>query len=222
MPCGANREASVEEFRSIQKNVQEAKQQTNLNKMVIINGVTAVGKSTLYKQLLVMPEFKDKFGFSVSHTTRKPRAGEENGISYNFVDIEQFEKLIDENAFVEWTKNHGNYYGTTFLELKKVLQKQHVFLDLDYKGSLNIKKAKLPNDQFYLLVTPPTRQDFIDRLRNRGTETEEQIQIRIKTACQEMEFFDSHTDFYNCILCNNVVEIAVEELVTIVRRFLME
>ncbi|CAL6013075.1 Guanylate_kinase [Hexamita inflata] len=191
-------------------------------KIVVLNGVTAVGKSTLFKNAFQRPQFKDMFGFSVSHTTRKPRFNEVDGIDYHFVSEEEFEELAQAGAFLEHTRNHGNRYGTSFKALEEVLKTKNVLLDLDYKGAVSLKQAQLKQKQLYVLIRPPTWEAFIERLRKRGTETEEEIQRRLQTAVQETDFFDSNRGFYDVEIVNHMLDSAVEHFCGLLEGFIVQ
>ncbi|KAH0571127.1 Guanylate kinase [Spironucleus salmonicida] len=190
------------------------------NRIIVINGVTAVGKSTLYKLMMAADLLQGKTQLCISHTTREPRPHETHGVDYNFVDARTFEDMIAHNKFLEYSKNHNNYYGTSFQELEIALQQSNVVLDIDYKGSKNLKNTRLKNKQIFILITPPDQESFIQRLRDRGTETEDQIQTRIKTAKEEMLFFNNSGRFYDYKICNDNVEKAAKELEDIVIKFL--
>jgi guanylate kinase len=156
---------------------------------VIIGGCSGVGKSTVIRRLLqAHPEFR----FSVSWTTRKPRAGEEEGIHYHFTSREEFERLIAENGFLEWEKVYEDYYGTP----KEVLEAEGdettvVVFELDTRGALKLKE-KYPQFSTIALL-PPSIEDLRKRLTQRGSETTETItrrQAYLKKELQRLLTFD--------------------------------
>ena len=175
---------------------------------VVISGPSGAGKSTLLKKLFA--EFPDSFGFSVSNTTRKPRPGEVNGKDYNFVTVDEFKTLIEENKFIEWAQFSGNYYGTTIKAVENVskVAKKTCILDIDMQGVISVKKTDL-NARF-LFLSPPSIEELHARLNGRGTETPESLQKRISAASKEMEF--AKTGVHDQIIVNDDLERAYAEL----------
>ncbi|KAL9185776.1 hypothetical protein ACHAXT_003553 [Thalassiosira profunda] len=203
---------------------------------VVICGPSGVGKGTLI-ELLQKSFPPDKFGFSVSHTTRKPREGEEDGVHYNFTSVEQIKAEIDAGKFVEYAEVHGNYYGTrcvrNIAELSlssfgdlivtykrsvkavKSVQNQNLIclLDIDVQGAQNVKKSSL--DAYYLFIAPPSMEELEKRLRGRGTEKEEAIQRRLANAKGELDYGMVKGNF-DAVLVNKDLDRTLEKMV---RRF---
>lgn len=153
---------------------------------VVFCGPSGVGKGTLIE--LLMKRFpNEQFGFSVSHTTRAPRDGEVDGVHYNFTTVEEIKKEIDGGKFVEYAEVHGNYYGTSIAAVEAVQQKGQIcVLDIDIQGVMKVKESSL--SPRYLFIAPPSMEELEKRLRGRGTETEEKIQLRLKNAAKELAY----------------------------------
>ena len=149
--------------------------------------------------------------FSISTTTRPKRAGETAGKSYNFIAESEFHDLIKRDAFVEWARVHGNYYGTTKKEIDRICHAGKIpIFDVDVQGARTLK-GKLDN-AVYLFIVPPSREVLESRLRNRKTDSEEQIQIRMRNAISELKEYD----LYDYIIVNDDLDIALNQLRSIV------
>jgi guanylate kinase len=141
---------------------------------VVVSGPSGAGKSTLLKRLFA--EYPDTFDLSVSHTTRAPRPGEENGREYYFTTKEDFLDLVSKNAFIEHAQFGGNYYGTTVQAVKDVAQKGKIcVLDIEMEGVKQVKRTDL--DARFLFLAPPSIEELEKRLRGRATETEESLTV---------------------------------------------
>lgn len=152
---------------------------------LVLCGPSGSGKSSLLKRL--MDEYPDTFGFSVSHTTRKPRPGEEHGVHYFYVTREEMVKRVDNEEFLETAEFSGNMYGTSIAAVELVQAAGKVcVLDIEIEGVKQIKKSHL--NAFYVFVEPPSIEELERRLRGRGTETEESLRLRLETARQEIVF----------------------------------
>lgn len=151
--------------------------------LYILSAPSGCGKTTILKQVMAnIPGL----AFSVSHTTRQPREGEENGVAYHFVTKKEFTKMRDENRFIEWAEVHGNYYGTSRQAVADQLQEgQDVFLDIDVQGAAIISED--PGfDPVSIFVAPPSLTELERRLRGRGTDSDETIALRLQNAAKEM------------------------------------
>jgi len=178
-------------------------------RIVVISGPSGVGKSTVLNR--VMEEIGPHF-FSVSATTRAPREGEQDGVNYHFITKEAFEKLIHLDALLEYAEYVGNYYGTP---LQPVLEHadagETVFLDVEVQGCRQIRE-KIP-DATSIFIAPPSLEALAERLRGRGTETEEKIRRRLQTAAMELELAPT----YDYTVVNDEVDRAAGEILSILQ-----
>jgi guanylate kinase len=151
--------------------------------LVVLAGPAGVGKGSIVKWIL---ENYPDFMLSVSSTTRDPRAGEIDGVHYNFVSKSVFEQQIADGQMLEWAEVHGNHlYGTPLNELTRAEeQDKHLLLEIDLQGARQVAE-KLPA-ALMIFINPPSFEELERRLRSRGTETEEQIQTRLTTARTEL------------------------------------
>ena len=180
---------------------------------IVIAGPSGVGKGTFVKML--MDKYPNLFGFSVSHTTRAPRPGEENGVHYNFVEKTDMEAAIERGEFIEHAAVHTNFYGTSIAAVEKVKAEGKVcILDIDIQGVQSVKKSSLVCK--YLFISPPSMADLESRLRGRGTETEEKIQVRMANASKEMEFGAGEGNF-DAIIVNDKLEETFAEIVALIK-----
>ena len=179
--------------------------------LLIISSPSGAGKTTLTRRLL--SAFPD-FIFSVSHTTRAPRKGETDGSDYHFVAREEFVRLRDEGAFLEWAEVHGNLYGTSLAELDRArsLGKRGILFDIDYQGARQIK-AKLPSVTA-VFILPPSLRELERRLRSRGSDDDDEtIARRLAKAKAEIE----HYGFFDYVVVNDDLDRATADLHGIVR-----
>ncbi|DBA01809.1 TPA: hypothetical protein N0F65_002925 [Lagenidium giganteum] len=152
---------------------------------LVIAGPSGVGKGTIINLLLT--KFPTLFGFSVSHTTRGPREGEIDGVSYNFTTKEKVQKEIADGLFLEHANVHGNIYGTSKAAVQKVQDDDKIcILDIDIQGVQQVKQAGIKAK--FLFIAPPSMEELEARLRGRNTETEDKIQLRVKNAAGELEY----------------------------------
>lgn len=177
-------------------------------RLYVISGPSGVGKSTLIRK--VRDRFRD-LGYSVSHTSRRPRKDEIEGISYHFVDRETFERMIDEGAFVEWARVFEDLYGTSISGLESQMEQGiDILMDLDSQGARNIKKRFKDSALIYLL--PPSLEILERRLRDRAADEEKVIKTRIEKATRDLK----NCLWYDYMLINDDLGEAFERLESII------
>jgi guanylate kinase len=176
--------------------------------LFVISGPSGVGKTSIIRSVL---ERVERVVFSVSCTTRKQRPGEIHGVDYFFVSHEEFERMIKENKFIEWAKVHDNYYGTpaemVYDNIRKGLD---VILDIDVQGALTVKKNF--SGAKFIFIAPPSYEVLRERLKKRGTETEEKIQKRLETAKRELKFIPE----FEYLIINEDLEESIRNLMSII------
>ena len=184
---------------------------SRLGNLFVISGPSGAGKGTLLSK--VIERIPDAW-VSVSATTRNPRPGEEEGVHYYFLDKDHFLELVNHDGFLEWAKVHDNYYGTlkeSVLEHMKA--GEQVILEIDVQGALQVRNV-IP-EAHLVLVEPPSLEELERRLRSRGTESDDVISSRMKTAevelAQKME--------YDIQVVNDDLEQAVNELTAVINSF---
>jgi len=189
---------------------------------LVICGPSGVGKSVLIKKL--MRVFPDKFGFSVSSTTRGPRPGETDGTDYHFTTLEAMQKTVDAGKFIEHAHVHGNMYGTSREAVEAVRKSGRVcILDIDVQGAKEIyEKGVWPHTKF-MFINPPSNQELERRLRGRGTETEEKVLKRLGAATGEIDFSNKVSFFNHKFILDGLTETntprEVEELCMMIREW---
>jgi len=176
---------------------------------LVLCGPSGAGKSTLLKKM--MEKYKEHFGFSVSHTTRCARPGEENGVSYNFVTKEDMQRAIDNDEFIEHATFAGNMYGTSKAAVETVMEKGLIcILDIDVQGVKSMKKTSYNSN--YVFIMPPSIPILEERLKGRGTETEESLKYRMDLAVQDIKFGEEEGNF-DIIIVNDDLESAYAKLI---------
>jgi len=177
---------------------------------IVFCGPSGVGKGTLIEML--MKHFpNEQFGFSVSHTTRKPRDGEKDGVHYNFSTVDNMREEISDGKFVEHAEVHGNFYGTSCSGVESVQSSGKVcILDIDVQGVRNVKESTL--DPYYVFIAPPSMDALEKRLRGRGSESEDDVNKRLANATNELEYGKGDGNFDH-VLTNDNVSVAFDELV---------
>ena len=178
-------------------------------RLFVISAPSGAGKTTLLKG--VMSSLL-RLAFSVSHTTRAPRAGEEDGREYHFITRDIFKQMIAENKFVEYADVHGNFYGTSYASITEQLADGYdVILDIDVQGAAILRERE-EVDAAYVFIAPPTIAELERRLRGRGTESEDVIQVRLTNALTELDVSNE----YEYLIVNNDIKEATHLLESII------
>jgi len=185
---------------------------TTRGRLVVVTGPSGVGKSTVVQEVLRQTGAR----FSVSATTRSPRAGEVDGREYRFVDRETFEGLIERGELLEWAEVYGDYYGTPAGPIAEaVAADEIVILEIDVQGGLQVH-ATAP-DATFILIEPPSREVLAERLGGRGSETPEALSRRLAAADEEIATARS-SGVYNHRVVNNELAQAVTDVADIIQR----
>lgn len=184
-------------------------------KLFVFSAPSGSGKTTIVKHLL--NDCNLPLDFSISATSRAPRGEEVDGKDYYFLSIEEFKAKIASNDFLEWEEVYeNNFYGTLKSELERIWSLgKHVIFDIDVIGGINIKN-QYPEETMSIFVKPPSMEEMERRLRGRGTETEDKIQMRLAKASQEMPYAEE----FDLILYNDDLEVAKKEAFEIVQNFI--
>lgn len=178
--------------------------------ILILSGPSGAGKSSLYK--ILAQEFPNHY-FSISSTTRQKREGEIEGVHYNFLSKEEFEKGIAKGEFLEWAQVHNNYYGTSKEQVLRALEEDKlVIFDIDVQGQVNIKKA-FPNHTTSIFITTPSKSILEGRLNGRGSDDSATIEKRLENALDEMKNLQN----YDYLIINENLEDSARELICIAR-----
>ncbi len=185
-------------------------------KVIIVSAPSGAGKTSIVKHVL---QFLPELRFSTSATTRTKREGEINGKDYHFLSVDDFKKGIKRDEFLEWEEVYANqFYGTLKSEIQRIWDEgKTVIFDVDVKGGLNIKKY-FGDKALAIFVEPPTVQELENRLRKRGTETEESLRKRVEKAEYELSFAPR----FDKIILNDDLEVARAEMLQTIRQFLDE
>ncbi|HEX4339801.1 MAG TPA: guanylate kinase [Polyangiaceae bacterium] len=176
--------------------------------LLIVSSPSGAGKTTLTTAL------QDKVPnllFSVSHTTRKPRAKEVHGKEYYFVDRPEFEELVREGTFLEWAVVHDNLYGTSLAEIERARSARGLIFDVDHQGARQIKSTR--PDAVAVFILPPSMPALLERLHGRASDDEATVNRRYKVAVQEIQ----HYGLFDYVLVNDNLDDAIEKLTSIFR-----
>jgi len=185
-------------------------------KMIVITAPSGAGKTSITKHLrTVFPQL----AFSISAATRTPRANEINGVDYYFISIEEFQKKILNEEFVEWEMVYeGKYYGTLKSELRRMWTHEQIpVLDIDVQGAIHVQK-EYPVNSLFIFIKPPSIDELQKRLEGRGSESAESLHARISKAAYELSFVNQFTH----VVENKDFKTACEEAEKIVRQFIMQ
>ena len=174
----------------------------------VVAAPSGTGKTTVCRAAM---ERDERLRFSVSHTTRAPRPGEQDGVDYHFVDSETFGRLAREDAFVEYAEYSGNLYGTSWAALEEpTAAGWDLIVEIEVKGARQLRDRR--RDACFVFLLPPTMEVLRERLRGRGTDSEETISKRLAIAEQELEA----VAFFDYAVVNREIEQAVADLLEIV------
>ncbi len=184
-------------------------------KLIVFSAPSGSGKTTIVHHLLQFKELN--LDFSISATSRKKRGTEINEKDYYFISLNQFQKHIKNNDFVEWEEVYSdNFYGTLKKEIERIWSLgKNVIFDIDVKGGLNIK-SQYPNQTLAIFVQPPSITEMERRLRNRNTDSEEKIKERVLKAEKELKFAQD----FDVVLVNDKLEAAKNNAYNLVNKFL--
>ena len=178
-----------------------------MKKLIVISGPSGVGKGTIVNELLK----KGDYALSISCTTRAPRVGEKEGVSYFFISRDKFFSMIEENGFLEYDNHFENYYGTPKEFVEKQLQTKNVILEIEVNGAFRVKKSY--PDAILIMIAPPSTDELKARLVGRGTESAEDIAERLARLDYEL----SQSDKYDYTVVNDNLSGAVEEIENIIK-----
>lgn len=177
--------------------------------LIVLSGPSGVGKGTVRKAIF---ENSVDFEYSISMTSRSKRVGEQEGVDYFFKTKEEFEKLIEQGELLEYAKYVDNYYGTPVKYVRETMDKgKDIFLEIEVQGAEQVKN-KIP-DALFIFLAPPSILDLENRLKGRGTESDEVIKERIKKARKEIQMMY----LYDYVVENDEVELAVERIKAIIK-----
>ena len=176
-------------------------------KLFIISGASGVGKSTVLKKVM---DGRPDLQFSVSATTRPARPGEQEGVSYYFVTTEQFEKMISEDAFLEYDAHNNNWYGTPAQQVEDKLLSGHVILDIEPVGAFNVQRKR--PDATLIFIEAPSWEELERRLRGRGDTSEDQIAMRLERAKWELE----QKEKYHYVVVNDQAQACADKILHII------
>ena len=177
-------------------------------RLVVISGPSGVGKDTVLRALF---ELESRLRYSVSYTTRAPRPGEVDGVSYSFVDEPTFMRMVERGEFLEWARVHGNLYGTSLQRVRDCLDRgEDVVLKIDVQGAAQLRG--LVPEAVFIFLLPPSEEELQERLRSRDTEDDHALATRAADAVREL----AEAERYDHRVVNDEVERAAREILAIV------
>lgn len=177
-------------------------------RLIVFSAPSGCGKGTMLGEILKNESFRT----AISATTRKPREGESDGVSYHFLSREDFDKKICADEFLEHAEYCGNYYGTLKSEVDPYLtQGIDVILEIEVKGAMKIRKIR--PDALFIFIAPPSIKELRRRLKKRGTESDEVIEERVSKAAGEIELAVN----YDYVIVNDALEDAVSDFFAVIR-----
>ena len=178
--------------------------------LIVLSGPSGVGKGTV--RAAIFSKGEQKFVYSISATTRLPRTGETDGVDYFFKTREEFEKMIQNKQLLEYAEYVGNYYGTPLEYVENTLATgKDVFLEIDVQGAIQVRE--LMPEGVFIFLTPPDLNELESRIVNRGTDSDEVIAKRMKTAREELELMK----YYDYSVVNDTVDNAVQKIEAIIQ-----
>jgi guanylate kinase len=177
-------------------------------RLIVISGPSGVGKDTVLQTLF---QLEPRLRYSVSYTTRPPRPGEVDGVSYSFVDEPTFLAMVERGEFLEWARVHGNLYGTSLARVRECLERgDDVVLKIDVQGAAQLR-GRVP-EAIFIFLLPPSAEALRERLQARDTEDEESLAVRVADAQREL----AEAERYDHRVVNDQVERAAREILDIV------
>ncbi len=182
-------------------------------RLIVLTAPSGAGKTTIARRVMdAMPDLR----FSVSVTTRSPRAHEKDGVDYYFVSPERFRTYIDEGRLIEYEQVYpGLYYGTLQDEIRQAASQAPILLDIDVNGAMEVKRL-FGEDALVIFVHPPSFAELESRLRDRATEDDVGLAARLNRAKKEL----AHADRFDAVVVNDDVDVAVSETLRLISRFL--
>lgn len=179
-------------------------------RLFVVSGPAGAGKGTILGRVR---SSRPDLALSVSATTRTPRAGEEHGVSYYFMDEAEFKARVDAGEFLEWAVVHGNMYGTLLSEVESRLKEGSLVVEIDTQGAANVRKM-MPSC-VTVFIAPPSIEVLRERLVGRGSETPQSLETRMANAVRELELAST----YDAVVVNDDLDKAVAEVLEIMARY---
>ena len=178
--------------------------------LIVISSPSGGGKTTIIKSIL--KQSSNKYAYSISATTREIRSGEIDKKDYFFLSIDQFKEEIKNDRFLEWEEVHGYYYGTPKENIEKLIKdKKKVFLDIDVNGASQVIN-RYPGKTVSIFVVPPSAEELIKRLKNRKTDSDAEINKRLKRFKMEM----GKSDLFDHIVVNDKLDVSIKKVQNII------